>query len=69
MGPLLMEGSWQREEQRGRLGERKGKLEKWKKIRGNCFEFFSSVGQSHFCSGLLVREAVGCTHWHYTTLQ
>lgn len=40
MGPLLTEGSWRREEQRGRLGERKGKLEKWKKIHGNCFEFF-----------------------------
>lgn len=65
MGPLLMEGSWHREEQWGITGLRKGELENGRRsmeVALPSFPLLVSHSSEHFCSGLLVREVVGCTN-------
>lgn len=70
MGPVLMEGSWHltcldrgrsREEElwRGRENWKNGR--RFIEIALRSFSLLVSHSSEHFCSGLLVRELVGCT--------
>lgn len=63
MGPLLMEGFWHltclgrgRNREEGKIGKR------FKEISSRSFPLLVGHGSEHFCSSLLLREVVGCTH-------